>query len=98
MTILVYLHNHLAQGEGINLEFKESRHSLSRSIDETICVFLNRKDGHILLGIKDDSTILGIAETSIPIQLNTLANDLNTPELISPTLFLSTGVITINQK
>ena len=39
--------NLIAQGEGLHIEFKQSRDSLSRSVFETICAFLNRKGGHI---------------------------------------------------
>lgn len=53
-------------GEGIEVEFKESYNSLARSIYETICAFLNRRGGHILLGVKDDKTITGVDETQSP--------------------------------
>lgn len=44
----------IAQGEGVEVEFKESCSSLSKSVFETICAFLNRKGGHILLGVKEN--------------------------------------------
>jgi ATP-dependent DNA helicase RecG len=47
----------IAQGENLYVEFKQSRDSLSRSVFETICAFLNRKGGHILLGVRDDGVI-----------------------------------------
>ena len=40
----------LAHGEGVDTEFKESTHQLARKIYESICAFLNRKGGHIVLG------------------------------------------------
>lgn len=69
----------IAKGEGIEVEFKESYNSLARSVYETICAFLNRRGGHILLGVKDDKTITGVNEASIPAQLDTLAKDMNNP-------------------
>ena len=42
----------IVKGECIEVEFKESRHSLHHSEYETICAFLNRKGGHILFGVK----------------------------------------------
>jgi predicted HTH transcriptional regulator len=37
----------IAHGECVNIEFKKSYDSLSRSAFETICAFLNRKGGYI---------------------------------------------------
>ena len=88
----------ITRGEGTEIEFKESYHSLARSVYETICAFLNRKGGHIILGVKDDKTITGVDETSIPSQLDTLAKDMNNPQVISPTFYLSTEVIPVDGK
>ena len=52
----------LARGEAVDSEFKESTHQLARSIYESICAFLNRKGGHIVLGAKDDGTVVGIGK------------------------------------
>ena len=54
------LKNILAHGEGVDTEFKESTHQLARKIYESICAFLNRKGGHIVLGAKDDGRIVGM--------------------------------------
>ena len=53
MDIVETINNLIIQGEGLHIEFKQSHDSLSRSAFETICAFLNRKGGHILLGVKD---------------------------------------------
>jgi len=47
-----YIKQLIVKGEGVEIEFKESRLSLSRSIYETICAFLNRKGGHISPDVK----------------------------------------------
>ena len=47
----------IQKGEGIDLEFKSCRDQLSRDVYETVCAFLNRHGGTILLGVKDDGTI-----------------------------------------
>lgn len=88
----------IQQGEGIDIEFKESVNSLARSVFDTICAFLNRKGGHILLGVKDDGTVIGINKESISTQLDTLAKDMNNPQVITPTFYLSTEVIEIEGK
>ena len=42
----------LKSGEGISIEFKESSFAISKTCYETICAFLNRHGGELLLGIK----------------------------------------------
>ena len=41
----------IRKGEGINLEFKACRNQLNRDVYETVCAFLNRHGGTILLGV-----------------------------------------------
>ena len=47
----------LLKGEGLQIEFKESYYELSKTAFETICAFLNRKGGELLLGVKNDGTV-----------------------------------------
>lgn len=70
--------------ELITAEFKASRDELARSVYESICAFLNRKGGHIFLGVRNDRTIEGINPDNIRTQLKTLTQDLNNPQLINP--------------
>jgi len=55
--------NHLAaylfRGEGENLEFKQ-RLNDEYKIAKTLCAFANTTGGVILIGIKDDKTIVGV--------------------------------------
>ena len=46
----------LKQGEGRTVEFKTARRALNRDLYETVCAFLNREGGDILLGVTDDGT------------------------------------------
>jgi ATP-dependent DNA helicase RecG len=55
----------LQQGEGLKVEFKTSLFELSKNTFETVCAFLNRKGGHLLLGVKDGGTIEGVIEDGI---------------------------------
>ena len=55
-----YLKSIIAQGEGMDIEFKESQSALAQTVYETICSFLNRKGGHILLGVSNDGTVKGV--------------------------------------
>ena len=51
MTIegLKYIISH---SEGTEIEYKKSQTGLARSVYETICAFLNRRGGHVVLGAK----------------------------------------------
>ena len=55
----------IQKGEGIDLEFKSCRSQLNRNVYETVCAFLNRNGGTILLGVKDDGTIQGIEPSAV---------------------------------
>ena len=39
------------QGEGITVEFKSATKGLPENLFETVCAFLNRNGGTVLLGI-----------------------------------------------
>lgn len=86
------------QGEGLEVEFKESYNSLSRSVFETICAFLNRKGGSILLGVADNGEIKGVKEDTLATQLDTLTRDMNNPNIISPTFYLAKDVVEVEGK
>jgi ATP-dependent DNA helicase RecG len=88
----------IAQGESVNVEFKKSYDSLSRSAFETICAFLNRKGGYILLGVKDNGTIEGVREDTLQIQLKTLADDMNNQQIITPITLIESTVVEIDGK
>jgi ATP-dependent DNA helicase RecG len=53
--------NILSQGETLTVEFKKCHHELSDNVFESVCTFLNRAEGHILLGIADNPAVLGLS-------------------------------------
>ena len=88
----------LKQGEGIQVEFKECKTSLNKDIYETVCAFLNRIGGEILLGVNDKGHITGIdpqfckqikADFTTPIQ---------NPQKINPAFYLLLEEVIINDK
>ena len=79
----------ISKGEGIDVEFKESRNSLARSVFSSICAFLNRRGGHVLLGVSDDGEVVGVEHSSLKQQLDTLAKDMNNPQIMSPSFYLN---------
>lgn len=50
----------IKQGEGISVEFKSAQSAIPKNLFETVCAFLNRVGGNILLGVEDDGSIIGI--------------------------------------
>ena len=69
----------LRQKEGTEIEFKQSREHLPRNVYESVCAFLNRRGGHVVLGVDDDGKVVGISQTHIQEQLDTLSKDMNNP-------------------
>jgi len=53
----------IRKGEGIGLEFKACRNQINRDVYETVCAFLNRYGGTILLGVTDSGDVQGIEQT-----------------------------------
>ena len=50
----------IKNGEGTTVEYKEAKKNLPSSLFESICSMLNRNGGHIFLGVKDDSEVVGV--------------------------------------
>lgn len=50
----------LKQGEGRHVEFKTSKFELNRDVFESVCAFLNREGGILLLGVKNTGEIEGV--------------------------------------
>ena len=55
----------IKQREGSRIEFKECRDNLGTNVFETVCAFLNRFGGELLLGVKDNGRIEGINKGSV---------------------------------
>lgn len=79
----------LANGEGISIEYKECVNELSNSVWKTVCSFSNRYGGHLILGVKDDGTPIGVNQKAAQQMKKNFANMLNNQKKISPALFLS---------
>lgn len=52
----------LQQGEGYNVEFKQS---VSKEIAQEICAFANAAGGTLLIGIKDDNSVCGVTTDNV---------------------------------
>lgn len=80
--------NIINQGEKINTEFKEAKTKIPKNLFETICAFLNRFGGNIILGVNDNREIVGIDESSVVKMKKDFANLCNNTSKISPTIYL----------
>jgi ATP-dependent DNA helicase RecG len=54
------IHSIIREGEGLRIEFKECKTDLNKNVHETVCAFLNRHGGELLLGVNDKGLITGI--------------------------------------
>ena len=50
----------ISKGEGISIEFKTANKKLPENLFETICAFLNRNGGKIILGVNDKGDVFGV--------------------------------------
>lgn len=88
----------ISGGEGITTEFKESKNRLPRTLMESICAFLNRIGGDILLGVKDDGSVTGVNEESISQIKKDFASLMNNPINLFPTAYLTINEYKIDGK
>ncbi|MFA6400506.1 MAG: ATP-binding protein [Salinivirgaceae bacterium] len=70
----------LEKGEGISVEFKRANSKLPDSLFETICAFLNRNGGTILLGVDDDKTLWDIDPKIADTLCKNISNLSNNPQ------------------
>lgn len=92
------LEEYLKAGEGIEVEFKESRSKLNKNAFESICAFLNRIGGHLFLGVADDGEVKGVNENCTEKIINSIVNNTNNSQKLNPPFYLSPEVIDYNDK
>lgn len=83
----------LSRGEGIEVEFKEAFFELPKSTFETVCAFLNRRGGHLLLGVKDDGKVEGVLESEAARMVAELTTNANNGQKLSSPFYLSPEVV-----
>ena len=88
----------LQQGEGIEVEFKLAGAMLGNNAFDTICAFLNRRGGHLLLGVTDAGAIEGVQDNAVQNIVNNIINASNNPQKLSPAFYLSPEVIPFEGK
>jgi len=83
------LHELIRQGEGITTEFKACNGGLSRDVYETVCAFLNRFGGTLLLGVDDSGKITGIDSAAIDQLRKDFVTAINNPQKLTPPTYLA---------
>ena len=88
MTI-EYMRDLLSKDEKITVEYKTCQQGVQEDVYETVCSFSNRYGGYIIMGAKDDGTPIGINRNMVKDMKKNFVNQLNNPDKMSPTLYLS---------
>ncbi len=88
----------LVGGEGLTVEFKQSKSKLNKDVFETVCAFLNRSGGYLLLGVDNNGQIVGIDPQAKEKIKKDFVTSMNNPLKISPTFYLTVLESTIEGK
>ncbi len=88
----------ISQGEGISLEFKTCRNQINRDVYETVCAFLNRHGGTLLLGVNDSGKITGIDPETVAQIKKDFVTAINNPQKLTPAAYLSVEEIEAGPK
>jgi ATP-dependent DNA helicase RecG len=93
-----YFEGLLSQKEGIGLEFKKAEVEVPKSAFESVCAFLNRQGGYLILGVRDDGHLNGIQEGLIDTIQKDFTNLSNNPTNLNPPFLLELHSIEIRGK
>jgi ATP-dependent DNA helicase RecG len=88
----------IRKGEGPSLEFKACRDQLNRDVYESVCAFLNRHGGTLLLGVNDQGEVKGVDPQALPQIKKDFVTAINNPQKISPPTYLSIDEVTVKGK
>ena len=88
----------IQNGEKIDVEFKESKDSLTKNVFDSVCSFNNRTGGHILLGVNDKKEIVGVSPDKVDKLIKEFTTTINNPQKINPPLYLQPEVLAIDNK
>ncbi len=92
------LQEFLKNGENTEVEFKTSQFELNKDVFESVCAFLNRKGGHLFLGIRNDGVVEGIMDSCVETIADNLVNNANNPQKLNPPYYLSTELMELEGK
>ena len=90
--------SYLEIGETIAVKFKRCGNRIENDVYETVCSFLNRFGGDIFLGVNDDGTVSGIAESAAPDLVKNFIASISNPNFFSPTVYLVPEIVNYEGK
>jgi ATP-dependent DNA helicase RecG len=88
----------IKQGEGLQIEFKKCEYTLGKDVFETVCAFLNRSGGELLLGVSNEGKVIGVDKNNIEQIKKDFVTTINNPQKITPAFYLSFEEIMIGDK
>ena len=88
----------IAQGESLTVEFKTCAKRLNRDVYETVCAFLNRHGGTLLLGVTDTGDVSGVDPDYVAQIKKDFITAINNPQKLSPPSYLSVEDFALNGK
>lgn len=84
-----FMRDLLSKDEKITVEYKTCQFGIQEDVYETVCSFSNRYGGYIIMGAEDDGTPIGVKQNMVKDMKRNFVNQLNNPDKMSPTLYLS---------
>ena len=78
------LNTTLASGEGTRIEYKQARNKVPSDLYDTVCSFLNKEGGIIILGADNDGKVTGIDPACTEQIKNDIVTSLNNNKVINP--------------
>ncbi len=86
------------KGEDTRIEYKTCTEEISESLYESVCSLLNHSGGQILVGVKNDGTILGVNPDKIEQLRTDIVNCINNPELFLPCPYFTPRIMEVEGK
>lgn len=82
----------LRNGEGLAVEFKRCSGGVEHDVFESICAFLNRFGGDLLLGVEDDGTVSGVKGAAAALR-NNIMNVANDSRVFDPVAYIAPDIV-----
>ncbi len=92
------IHKLLTDSEGVQVEFKTCRNALNRDVYESVCAFLNRSGGDLLLGVSDNGRVTGVNPDAVEQMKKDFVSALNSPQKINPPFYLNIEDVAFEDK
>lgn len=82
------LHTLLIAGESAAIEYKRCGEGPKADTFESICAFLNKTGGDVILGVEDDGTVVGLPPKGVEAMIRQIVKVMNDPNLFDPVFTL----------